>query len=93
MVAPNSNLENKQFLSSAFTSFTVQMAPLSPVVVMDVNKVDNFNNIRERSPSFSKVSSRSISVFSSVSSILYYKRMVINHNLSDEESKKPVDSS
>jgi len=47
MVAPNSDLENKQLLSSAFTSSTIQMAPLSPVVVMDVNKVDNFNNIRE----------------------------------------------
>jgi len=68
------------------------MASLSPVVVMDVNKVNNFNNIRERSPSSSKVSSRSISVFSSVSSIPYYERMVINNNFFDEEFKEPVDS-
>jgi len=88
MVAPNRDLGNKQFLSSAFTSSTVQMAPLPLIVAMDVNKIDNFDNIRGRSSFFSKVFSRSTSVFSCASSILYHKRMVINSDLSDEEFKE-----
>jgi len=93
MIAPNRDLGNKQFISSAFTSSTVQIAPLPPVVVIDIDKVNNFDNVRGRFSSSSKVSSRSTSVSSSVSSILYHERIVINNDLSDEEFKKPIDSS
>ena len=91
MVAPNRDLGNKQFLSSAFTFSTIQMASLPSIVVIDVNKVNNFDNVRRRSSSSSKVSFRSISIFSNVSSILHYERMTINNNLPDEEFKEPVD--
>jgi len=60
------------------------MAPLPPVVAMDVDFVNNFDNVRRRFPFSSKVSSKSISVSSNTSSVLYYERMVINNNLSDE---------
>jgi len=92
MIVPNRDLGNKQFLSSAFTSSTVQIAPLSHVAVMDVDKVDNFDDIRERSSLSSKVSFRSTSVSLSTSSIPYHKRMVINNNIPDEEFKEPIDS-
>ena len=91
MVAPNRDLRNKQFLSSAFTFSTIQMASLPSIVVMDVNKVNNFDNVRRRSPSSSKVSFRSTSIFSNISSILHHERMIINNNLPDEEFKEPVD--
>ena len=89
---PNRDLENKQFLSLAFISSTVQINPLPSVMEMDINKVDNCDDIR-RSPSSNKVSSRSISISSSISSIPYHERIVINNDLTDKEFKKPVDSS
>lgn len=93
MIVPNRDLGNKQFLSSAFTSSTVQMAPLPLVVMMNINKINNFDNVRGRSSSSSKVSSKSTFVSSHASSIPYYERMIINNNLSDEEFKEPIDSS
>ena len=83
----NKDLGNKQFLSSAFTSSTVQIAFLLSIMVINIDKVGNFNNVRRRSSFSSKV------FFRSTSSILYHKRIVINNNLSDEEFKEPIDSS
>ena len=62
-------------------------------MVIDIDKVDNFDDVRGRSPSSSKIISGSASIFSSTSSILYYKRIVINNNLPDEEFKESIDSS
>ena len=69
------------------------MANLSSSVVMDIDKysIDNFDNVRERTNSTNKVSSRSIFISSSTSSISYYKRIVINNDLSDQEHMEPVD--
>ena len=61
-------------------------------MAIDVNNINNSNNIR-RSPSSSKVTSRSPSIFSSVSSIPYYERIVINNNFPNEDFKKPINSS
>jgi len=96
MVAPNRDLENKQFSSSSafITSSTAQMAwfPASDSA-MDVDNADNSNNVRGRSLSSSKVSSRSASVSSSTLSIPYHERMEINNDIPDEDSKNPIDSS
>lgn len=93
MVMSNRDLGNKQFLSLAFTSSTVQMASLSSAMEMDIDKVNNFDDIRGRFSSFSKVSSKSTSISSNIYSILYYKRMVINNNLPDKEFKEFINSS
>ena len=90
MVAPNRDLGNKQFSSSAFTSFASQIAHLSANLAIDIdknNKVDNYDDVRGRSPSSINVSSRN------ASSIPYYERIVINNNIPDEEFRKPIDSS
>ena len=96
MVIPNRDLGNKQqfSFSLAFITSTSQMAQFSILgLVMNINDVDNFNDIRKRSPSSSKVISRSLFVSLSTSSIPYHKRMVINNDLPDEELKEPIDSS
>jgi len=83
----NKDLENKQFLSSAFISFTVQIAFLPSIIVMNIDKVGNFNDVRRRSSFSSKV------FFRSTSFILYHERIVINNDLSDKKFKKPINSS
>jgi len=96
MVAPNRDLGNKQFSPSAFTSSASQMAHLPADSAMDIdkdNKVDNYDDVRGRSPSSSNVSSRSASVVSKASSIPYHERMVINNDAPDEEFREPIDSS
>ena len=93
MIVPNRDLENKQFLSLTFTSSTIQINLLSFAIEMDIDKVDNCDDIRRRSLSSNKVSSRSISISSSISSIPYHKRIVINNNFTNKEFKKSVDSS
>ena len=60
---------------------------------MDIDKVDNFDDIIERSYSSSNISSRSIYLVSRASSILYYERIMINNNLSNQEHIDPIDSS
>ena len=62
---------------------------------MDINKypVNNFDNTRRINPLSSNVSSRSFSIVSKTSTILYYERMVINNNTPDKESREPIDSS
>ena len=74
-------------------SSTTQINSLSSAMEMDINNVNDFDNIRGRINFFSKVSSRSISVFSNASSISYHERMVINNNLPDKELKKLINSS
>jgi len=69
------------------------MASLPPIVVMNVNKVNNFDDIRKRFPLFSKIPSRNTFISSSTSSIPYYERMVISNDLPDEEFKETIDSS
>jgi len=61
------------------------MACLPSSVVMDIDNhnVNNYDDVRERKSSLSNVSSKSAFVFSSTSSISYYKRMVINNKLPD----------
>ena len=95
IVAPNRDIRNIHFLSSAFTSFSAQMANLPSNLVMDINNcnVNNYDDVRKRPFSSSKVSSKSASVSSSASSIPYPKRMVINNDLPNDNNKEPIDSS
>jgi len=58
-----------------------------------VINIDNYNDIRERTTSSRKASSRSASVTSNVSSIPYYERMEINNNLPDKEFRDLINSS
>jgi len=72
------------------------MAHLPADLVIDIdkdNKVNNYDDVRRRSPSSSNVFSRNISVVSKASSIPYHERIVINNNTSDEEFREPIDSS
>jgi len=90
MVAPNRDLRNVQISTSAFSSTTLQMDRLLASLAMDI---DNFDNVRERSPSSSRVTSRSNSVISKISSIPYHKRMEIQNDFSEEELREPINSS
>jgi len=69
MVAPNRDLGNKQFSSSAFIYSTTQMSQLPTNSVMDVDNINFSANVRERSYSSSRAITRSVLLFSSVSSI------------------------
>jgi len=95
MVVPNRDFENKQFSPSAFIFFTSQIAHLLANLAMDINKnnkVNNYDDVRGRSPSSSNISSKSVSVVLKTFSISYHKRIVINNNVPDEEFRKPIDS-
>jgi len=93
MVAPNRNLGNIHFLSSAFTTTSTQMNSLLSTLEMNINSINNYDNVRERTHSPSNISTRSTSVVSQASSLLYYERMVINNNLSDKKIVEPINSS
>ena len=95
MIALNKDIRNINFLSSAFTNSSAQMAHLSPNVAMDVNdhNVNNYDNVRGRKYSPSNVFSRSASVSSSTSSISYHHRMTINNDLPDQKHVEPINNS
>ena len=59
---------------------------------MEMNVVSD-SIMRERSNLSSKASSRSSSVFSSTSFVLYYKHMEVNNNKPKEDIREPIDSS
>ena len=63
---------------------------------MDINinkKVNNFDSVRERSPSSSNVSFINTLVKLKASSISYHERMVIQNNLPDEEFSELINCS
>ena len=93
MVASNRDLENISFISSAFITSTTYMHPLPFAMEIDTDSVNNYNNIRERSNSFSNVSSKSASLVSRASFRPYYEKMTINNDLSDKEIVKSIDRS
>ena len=96
MVASNRDSRNIQISTSAFSSTTLQMdcLPASSAMDIDFNKnVNNFDNVRGRSPSPSRVTSRSTSVISKTSSIPYHERMEIQNDFLEEEFREPIDSS
>ena len=90
MVASKRDLGNIHFSISALTSIMTHMALLPAPEVMDI---DNYNDIRRRKSSPNKASSRSAFISSSISFQPYYKRIVLNNDLSDEEIVEPVNSS
>ena len=67
------------------TTSTFQMSFFPSTMEMDIDNVNNFNDIRERSHSLSNISSKSISIVSRVSLILYHERMIINNDLPNQE--------
>ena len=93
MVASNRDLENIGFISSAFITSTTYIHSLPFAMKIDINSVNNYNDVRERSHSFSNVSSRSASLVSRASSRPYYEKMIINNDLPDKEIVKPIDRS
>ena len=93
MVASNRDLENIGFISSAFITSTTYIHSLPFAMKIDINSVNNYNDVRERSHSFSNVSSRSVSLVSRASSRPYYEKMIINNDLPDKEIVKPIDRS
>jgi len=69
------------------------MNSLSSTLEMDIDSINNYNNVRKRTYFLSNVSTRSMSIVSQVSSLLYYERMLINNNLPNKEIMEPIDSS
>jgi len=65
------------------------MAKAPAYKVMDI---DSNNDIKERTTSPENLSSRSYSVSSIASSVLYHKRMEINNNLLNKETIEPINS-
>jgi len=60
---------------------------------IDINKVNNFDNVRGRFQSFSNISFKSMSLVSRAFSKLYHERMIINNNLPDKEMVESIDRS
>ena len=85
MVAPNRDLENIYFVSSAFTTSTLQMPSFSSAMEIDIDNFDNFDDIRGRSHFLSNALSRSMSIVFRVFLILYHERITINNDLSNQE--------
>ena len=69
------------------------MHSLPSTMEMDINNIDNYDDVRERSHSLSNISFRSMSIILKASSRLYHEKMVINNNLLDEKFVEPVNSS
>jgi len=86
---PKRDLENIYFSTSALTSTITHMALLLPPEVINI---DNYNDVKGRKSSSSKASFRSTLISSSVSSQPYYKRIVLNNDLPNEEVVEPVNS-
>ena len=96
MIMPNRDLRNIQISTSAFLFTTLQIDCLLAGSAMDIDfnkNVDNFDNIRERSLSPSRVTLRSTFIISKTSSIPYHKRMEIQNKFLEEEFKKLINSS
>ena len=93
MVALYRDLGNKQLFSSAFIYSTIQIAQLPADSVMDIDDIDFSANIRRRSHSSSRATTRSASLSSSAFFVPYHKRMKINNDLPDDNFKEPANSS
>ena len=92
----NRDLRNIQISTSAFLFTTLQIDCLLAGSVMDIDfnkNVNNFDNIRRRRPSPSRVILRSTFIILKTSSILYHKRMEMQNEFLEEEFRKPIDSS
>ena len=87
MVAPIRDLVNIQLPTSILSYSTSQI--FSSNMEMDVS-IDSI--LRGRSNLPSKLNSRSFSVFSNTSSILYHEQIEINNNKPEEDIRKPVNS-
>jgi len=94
MVAPNRELANKSFLNSSIHAIPSSANTKLPAVNscnstgMDFfkgPKPDNYNNVRDRTNSYSPNSSRDASMVSSASTIPYYKRMENNNMVIDDD--------
>jgi len=60
---------------------------------IDIFTINNYNNVRGRTISPNKANSRTASMSLSISSEPYYEKIEHFNNLSDEEFRKPVNSS
>jgi len=68
--------------------------PVKSVMDININKyIDNYDNVRKRSPSPNSINSRSALVSSKASTISYYERIEIQNDFPDEEFREPIDNS
>jgi len=80
---------NKHFHTNISHSIPVHISKVLASKEMDINLN---NNIRRRPTFLCKTSSRSSSISSMVSLILYYERMKINNNILDKDVVESVNS-
>jgi len=67
--------------------------PVESVIDINFNKyVNNYDDVKGKSPSLNSINSRSASVLSKASTISYYKRMEIQNDFPDEEFRKSINS-
>jgi len=88
MVVPMRELVNKHFPIPVSTLKSQNMAKLPSRMDMDVN-----DTIRRRSTSLSRMTSRSASIVSNISSCIYHLKMECNNNLPNNMAVDPIDSS
>ena len=60
---------------------------------IDINNINNFDDIRRRFHFLSNISFRSVFLVLRVSLKLYYKRIIINNNLSNKEYVESINRS
>ena len=85
---------NKFFLFSANTNSTPTVT-IPTNTRMDFENVfrntsDNYDEVRNRTSTPSKQSFRAFSMFSTVSLVIYHKRMEMNNNLEGDVEIKPT---
>jgi len=90
MVAPIKEVANKQFSLFSAISYYSTMSQFSSNIEIDA--ISN-SIVKGRSNLSSKARSRSFSVFSSTSSISYYKYIEMDNNKPEEDIREPIDSS
>jgi len=90
MVVPIREVANKQFSLFSVISYYSTISQFPSNMEMDIIS-DSI--MRERSNLSSKASSRSSSVFSSTSSVLYHEYMKVDNDKSEEDIRELIDSS
>ena len=95
MVALIRDIENIISFTSAITFKLTQMTSLLASVEMDISdyNIDNYNNIRRQTMSYSKFNSKTVSISSSEVLELYCAKIEQLNNLSNKEFRKSVNSS
>ena len=98
MVAPIRDIGNKSFSTSATMNSDSRMT-FPPNMGMDVDdfgsrNVNNYDDVRGRTMTSNKTSSRTVSMSSSEALVDYATKLeCLNNVLDDEETREPIDNS